>query len=401
MAHGRWVVGPFRGYQNINGYEDSPSVMTQGCEFPYDNSPCWHVWILSWHSRFQSPSLQGFGTPFPIYFVIHFSKRSHKKTRPWLLFGWFVWYIIPPPSRYQVGMVDDYTYIYLLYSGILCTRISYLRTGFRLGRLSKSARGVVTQDRVLRGTLGQICQHAPMVNAPVTVERFLAPWRWAERINMRGEKPIIMISMYPDIKFRRILGANFMVRWMVCKGLHSVESRVWGFVHALKIPSKCHMSSEQWAADRLMLCDWGKNTLTSQKTNGGKPTTPVVVGCCPGCFFLIPLSKDMASLVLRRKAFRNLVVEVVANMQENIWWVWRIPARFLDLQACNCSTKGSDLTFCTMLQGWLTCSLLAHLYCVLFCIRLLWWLCYHLPMNPFSDRIYYIHIYTQFPHVRM
>ena len=28
-------------------------------------------------------------------------------------------------------------------------------------------------DRVLRGTLGQICQHAPMVNAPVTVERFL------------------------------------------------------------------------------------------------------------------------------------------------------------------------------------------------------------------------------------
>ena len=60
------------------------------CEFPYDNSPCWHVWILSWHSRFQSPSLQGFGTlilPFPIFFVIHFSKRSHKKQDPgsWLV----------------------------------------------------------------------------------------------------------------------------------------------------------------------------------------------------------------------------------------------------------------------------------------------------------------------------
>ena len=65
---------------------------------------------------------------------------------------------IPPPSRYGVIY---YTYMYLNYSGIPCTRIP----------------GVITQDRVLRGTLGQICQHAPMVNAPVTVERFLAPWR--------------------------------------------------------------------------------------------------------------------------------------------------------------------------------------------------------------------------------
>ena len=29
LAGGRGVVGPFRGYQDINGYEDSPSVMTQ------------------------------------------------------------------------------------------------------------------------------------------------------------------------------------------------------------------------------------------------------------------------------------------------------------------------------------------------------------------------------------
>lgn len=157
-----------------------------------------------------------------------------------------------------------------------------------------------------------------------------------------------MISMYPDVKFRRIWGQiswyivawtialveclwwileGWGCGWFVIWGLHSVESRVWGFVHALKIPSKCYMSSEEWAAGRLMLCDWGKNTLTSQKSNGGKPTTPVVVGCCPGCFFLMPLSKDMASLVLRRKAFRNLVVEIVAKMQENIRWVWWVNTR--------------------------------------------------------------------------
>lgn len=160
------------------------------CEFRYyDNSPCWHVWILSWHSQVsksKSPRFWDSDTSVPHLLCHTLFEKEPQKTTSWLLVGWFVWYIIPPPSRYQVGMVYDYTYIYLLYSGILCTRISYLRTGFRLGRLSKSSRGVVTQDRVLRGTLGQICQHAPMVNAPVTVERFLAPWRWAERINMRG-----------------------------------------------------------------------------------------------------------------------------------------------------------------------------------------------------------------------
>lgn len=203
MAGGRWGVGPFRGYQDINGYQDSPSVMTQ------------EVWVSLWQftllarvnfiltqpvSKSKSPRFWDSDTSVPHLLCHTLFEKEPQKTRSWLLVGWFVWYIIPPPSRHQVGMVYDYTYIYLLYSGILCTRISYLRTGFRLGRLSKSARGVVTQDRVLRGTLGQICQHAPMVNAPVTVERFLAPWRWAERINMRREKPIIMISMYPDVK---------------------------------------------------------------------------------------------------------------------------------------------------------------------------------------------------------
>lgn len=80
-----------------------------------------------------------------------------------------------------------------------------------------------------------------------------------------------------------------------------------------------------WSVDALWLRK--KHKLTSRKSNGGKPTTPVVVGCCLGCFFLIPLSKDMASLVLRRKAFRNLVVEVVANMQQNIRWVWWVNTR--------------------------------------------------------------------------
>lgn len=157
-----------------------------------------------------------------------------------------------------------------------------------------------------------------------------------------------MISMYPDVKFRRIWAEiswyivawtialveclwwileGWGCGWFVIWGLHSVESRVWGFVHALKIPSKCHMSSEQWAAGRLMLCDWGKNKLTSQKTNGGKPTTPVAVGCCQGVFFLCRYPRIWHHWCCGARLFETWFVEVVANMQQNIRWVWWVNTR--------------------------------------------------------------------------
>ena len=60
--------------------------------------------------------------------------------------------------------------------------------------------------------------------------------------------------------------------WMVCNlmSIYSIESRVRGFVHALEIPAKCHMSSEQWAAGRIMksLLKW--ESLSNQHFMGPK-----------------------------------------------------------------------------------------------------------------------------------
>lgn len=76
-------------------------------------------------------------------------------------------------------------------------------------------------------------------------------------------------------------------------------------------------------------------------------------------------------------------------------------ARYLDLQACNCSTKGSDLTFCTMLFGWwLTCSLLAH---ILLCFDPLAMMILTMKerLSFAHESIFRLNLYTQFPHGRM